>query len=509
MIPIAIDGLDEEGFRRSIELMLRRGDFDRAGERLRALLAPYVGVGKLLPPQFLRVLPGDLSIAGWDRLGECVARYDRPDHPVTALSICFAHPPENAPAAASARPCFETTYYSDNAFTFSQSTRDDLLDGYSTFGCDWAGDGEASDRAFALAGIDDLHNALGRLEARLLASEEPDPDEIRAGSLGACYLAVLLFQTLRDTNARAGLPRPLCIMAGNTDVYPYFDAPVTGIEDPEAGRDGTLEQAGPGAERAGAGDKSQYASLLMSRIPRAKKRAVLVLDESIDETEVRVARLRGLVHEDAKPAAVEADIEPAIAAGAPVPAPGEPDGASDPATAATDPLAELRSLLKTKPRPSAPGDGWNGGAGAKPGFDLIDFDEPAGREQTFVRFKLDTTIFSETLRASVAPVEEPAPALAPALPPALTPAPPPAPAPLWPLRRQTIRRSISRRSSRHGGRRWRRPSPRTATPRWNRKQKRPTSSRRRLGQLLPNARTRSATPSGRAATSPGRPGWAS
>ena len=66
MIPIAIDGLDEEGFRRSIELMLRRGDFDRAAERLRALLAPYVGVGKLLPPQFLRVSPADLSISGWE-----------------------------------------------------------------------------------------------------------------------------------------------------------------------------------------------------------------------------------------------------------------------------------------------------------------------------------------------------------------------------------------------------------------------------------------------------------
>ena len=74
-----------------------------------------------------------------------MARHDRPGHPVTALSICFAHPPENAPAAAAARPWFETTYYSDTAFTFSQSTREDLLGGYSSFGCDWAGDGEASD----------------------------------------------------------------------------------------------------------------------------------------------------------------------------------------------------------------------------------------------------------------------------------------------------------------------------------------------------------------------------
>ena len=259
---------------------------------------------------------------------------------------------------------------------------------------------------------------------------------------------MLLFQTLRDTSARTGLPRPLCILAGNTDVYPYFDAPVTGIEDPEAALGSGLDTAGSGAEREGTGGSSQYASLLMSRIPRAKKRAVLVLEESIDETEVRVAKLRGLVHEDARPATEQADIAASGSAEQEIPATQEPspiaaaEAHDDPdamaEAAKSDAMATLHNLLKTKPRTSPPGDGWSSGStGARPGFDLIDFDEPAGREQTFVRFKLDTTIFAETLRASAAPVADPA--MAPVLKPVPKPELPDAPVehfapnePSWP-----------------------------------------------------------------------------
>jgi hypothetical protein len=288
--------LNEEDFRRSIENRLRE---DRAGAaiaRLRTLLAPYVGLGQILPERFLTIDSVDLVLGGWEVLGEAIGQYDRPGRPVTALSIAFGWPGDNGPqpdAAGCFRPHIETSYFNDDAYPFSQCGREDLLDGYSYYGCNWAGDAEATDAALSLDGIDDLHTALAALEARLLASVEPDEDGIRAGSLASCLLSVLLFQAVSEQIARNGLPRPLCITAGSNGVYPYFDAPVAGMpEDARLAAEAQLDVIEVGQ----AVPAPRYSSLLMTEIPRAKKRAVLVLDESEEELADRIAGLRSINH---------------------------------------------------------------------------------------------------------------------------------------------------------------------------------------------------------------------
>lgn len=318
MTTIVIDGLSEEEFRRSIENRLREGQPDTAIERLRALLEPYSGEGRAVPERFLTVTANDLSLGGWDGLADAIQRHGRFGCPVTALSIAFGWPGEAVPvpdAQGWLRPYLETSYFTDDAFPFSQSGRDDLLDGYSTHGCTWAADCEGTDHALSLEGIDDLHGALAGLEARLLASSEPDEDGIRAGSLGACLLSVLLYQAVRDRIARDGLPRPLCVMAGSNGVYPYFDAPVVGMpEDPRKAAvvavEDTYDRTVPGP---------RYSSLLMTRIPAGRKRAVLVLDESEAETATRLAKLRGMGLPELNPAPDRR--------GADLPAPGTPAAA--------------------------------------------------------------------------------------------------------------------------------------------------------------------------------------
>ena len=296
MSTIVLDGLNEEDFRRSIENRLREGSAGAAIARLRALLAPYCGPGGILPERFLTVKAADLILSGWEALGDAVCRHDKPGRPVTAISIAFGWPGDEVPAPDAEghlRPHVETSYFSDNAFPFSQSGREDLLEGYSFYGCNWSGDSEATDTVLTLEGIDDLHGALARLEARLLASNEPDEEAIRAGSLGACLLSALLVQAVGERIGRGELPRPLCVMAGSSGVYPYFDAPVAGM--PE-----DVRKAAEALEEAAAAEigvpTPRYSSLLMTGIPRAKKRAVLVLDESADELANRIARLRGLNH---------------------------------------------------------------------------------------------------------------------------------------------------------------------------------------------------------------------
>jgi hypothetical protein len=318
---IAIDGLNEEEFRRSIEGRLRRSQVDEAFERLRGLIAPYAGPGRILPERFLTVTAAELSLFGWDQLSESLRRHDRPGRPITALQIAFGWPGEDVPqpdAEGHLHPLIETSYYTDDAFPFSASARDDLLDGYSYYGCSWADDCQASDNVLSLTGIDDLHGALAQLEARLLKSEAPDEDEIRAGSIGACLLSVLLFQTVEERITRDGLPRPLCVMAGSNGVYPYFDAPVVGMP-AEVCRAAGAEEEELGPEHAVPGPR--YSSLLVTGIPRAQKRAVLVLEESEEEMGVRLAKLRGLAHGDEpdEPARREAAVEQKITA-----APGGP-----------------------------------------------------------------------------------------------------------------------------------------------------------------------------------------
>lgn len=320
MTSIAIDGQTEEDFRRGIETDLRHGREVAATERLRRLIAPYAAPGGILPERFLNVTADDLTLKGWEYLGDCIGRHDRPGRPVTAIGIAFGWLGDDMPvpdASGRLTPHVETAYYNDAAYPFSQSGRDDLLDGYSLHGCTWAADCEASDNALSVDGIDDLHGALAQLEARLLDSEEPDEAAICAGSLGACLLSALLFQAVGRRVASDGLPRPLCVTAGSSGIYPYFDAPVVGMPEnvrraAEKAEEEELDTGIPGP---------RYSSLLMTGIPRAQKRAVLVLAESESEMAVRLASLRGHQHAaapDDEPAAPTPLAQPVKAAASPL-----------------------------------------------------------------------------------------------------------------------------------------------------------------------------------------------
>lgn len=341
MTVIAVDGLSEEDFRRAIENRLREGKPEAALERLRRLLAGFAGPDRILPERFLTITAKDLVLRGWQELEPAIQRHDRPARPITALSIAFGWPGEDVPqpdAEGCLRPFIETGYYTDDAYPFSQSARDDLLDGYSYHGCTWAADCEAVDNALSLEGVDDLHGALAALEARLLASDTPDPDEILAGSLGACLLSVLLFQAVGERIERDGLPRPLCVMAGSNGVYPYFDAPVAGFPE-EVRKAAEAEEEELGLSTAIPAPR--YSSLLMTGVPRGTKRAVLVLQESEEETAARFAHLRDQSLIGAEPG---------------VPAPPTPPDSIEPALPEPE-IAELPAspLLAKK----QPGKAWD------------------------------------------------------------------------------------------------------------------------------------------------------
>jgi hypothetical protein len=303
---IAVDGLNEEAFRRSIESRLRQGRAGDAVGKLRALLEPYAGEGRILPARFLTIQSSDLALSGWEQLGDAIARNDRDGWPITALSIAFGWPGDDVPQPderGNLSPLVETSYFTDEAYPFSQSRREDLLEGYSYHGCTWASDCAATDTVLSLEGIDDLHGALAALEADLLSSNAPDEEAIRAGSLGACLLSALLFQAVDAQIKQDGLPRALCVLAGSNGVYPYFDAPVSGMPEDAIKAAEAAEEDETLANQAVPGPR--YSSLLVTGIPRAKKRAVLVLEESAEQTALRNASLRGSLSADDNASAAE------------------------------------------------------------------------------------------------------------------------------------------------------------------------------------------------------------
>lgn len=295
MDSITIDGLHEDAFRQSIEDLLRRGLSDEAATRLRSLLEPFTGEGQLFPARFMSVSHEEIELSGWETLDEGFRKFDRAEQPVTAICLSFGDPegrPSGPDSAGMLSPTVETSYFSDEAFPFSESDRNDLLDGYSSFGCQWAGDCEGIDHAISFRGADDLHGSLAELEQRLLNTSNPDPEEIRAGTIASCYLAVLFHQALRDNFAKHRLGRPLCVLTANNGVYPSFDAPVLSCDEYLAGGEVTAIAANIAPEwvpedsfapphvAEDEDEDAEEASLLSIGIRRTAKQPVLALAET-------------------------------------------------------------------------------------------------------------------------------------------------------------------------------------------------------------------------------------
>ena len=329
---VTIDGMVEHDFRLSVEDMLRLDQVDEAVERLRGLLETCVvkngSESGVLPARFLQVTADYIEIGGWNRLADRLRDHDRARHPISAIGVTLAdYRALGGPGIRGGRlaPFVKTFYFNDDGYPFSEATRADLLDGYSRDGFEWQGDYQATDATLSVRGIDDLYGAIVELEERLLASPDPGEAEIRAGTIGSCYVSVLIHQALRDTIRRKGLPRPLCVFAGCDGVYPFFDAPVIGSDqyrpDPVADAEETGEPAfAPGDDDVddGEDDLPGEASLLtMLARPRTKAPVMVLCEQDAEESarysEMAAAQRLGMEHGHAPDGALALPDDAAVA----------------------------------------------------------------------------------------------------------------------------------------------------------------------------------------------------
>lgn len=308
METITIDGMDEDAFRHSVEDQLRHDQIDQAVARLRGLLEPYAGESGILPARFLSASSEDVEFAGWQKLADRLLNHDRPNHTISAIGVTLADARAlGGPGPSNGRmaPFIKTFYFSDEAYPFSIATRDDLLDGYTRDGFEWEADYQATDATLSIKGIDDLYGAIVELEDRLLDSPAPGDEEIRAGTIGACYLAALIHQSLRRTIREKGLPRPMCVLAACDGVYPFFDAPVAGSDEATLQPDAVAAEGDAGMapvegeapialddEEDGA-EQPGEASLLDLVSRKGKKVPVLVLAEDDVREASRITAMAG------------------------------------------------------------------------------------------------------------------------------------------------------------------------------------------------------------------------
>ncbi|TCM21636.1 hypothetical protein EDF56_101304 [Novosphingobium sp. PhB165] len=235
---VTIDGRTEAQFRLAIEAMVREGGADEAARILKAELAWLCGDGQSLPAHFRSIAASDLNVDGWDRLVERIGELDSPGDPITAIGIDIC----GMQAGLGAAPvlAFETTYYTDQAWGFSHADRDGISAGYQGNTIAWQGAFEDIDDALRVEGLDDLNAVIAALEHHCLSGAST-PDERRAYVVGACYLAVLIHQAMRDKALTEGLPRAMAVLVGSNESYPWFEAPAV------TAREGHVAAAAPRA----------------------------------------------------------------------------------------------------------------------------------------------------------------------------------------------------------------------------------------------------------------------
>jgi hypothetical protein len=219
---LTIDELSDREFCSEIEVLLRVGKADEAAGRLKTLLTGFCGSGHPLPARFLTVHPRDLDLVGWRDLTGRVKECEQNGKTISAIEIDFSSPSHFAVSPdqnGHLNPCIETMFFCDDIWPFSTSDRAGLLAGYSQSGSEWQGNFEDIDNTISIEGIADLYGAT------FLLRHAATTETRQARMLGACYVAVLVHLAIRDFAPRDVLPRPMAVIVGSNEDYPYFSAP--------------------------------------------------------------------------------------------------------------------------------------------------------------------------------------------------------------------------------------------------------------------------------------------
>ncbi|MDE2596145.1 MAG: hypothetical protein KGL44_04620 [Sphingomonadales bacterium] len=213
--------------RNALQTLLREGDADVAAERLFMAIEALAELGHPVADLCREATLDSMIVHGWDELAYEVARADSHGRTITAIGVDLSSAGDDTPGEdGTCEPCLETSFYSDHAFAFSTATRGEIVAGYSASSSEWAGAFETIDGTIRIEGLGELHAAALRLQAECRMGDNLDGADHDAMLVAAALIAVRVHQAMREMVLAYGLPRPMAMLVGSNESYPFFDAPV-------------------------------------------------------------------------------------------------------------------------------------------------------------------------------------------------------------------------------------------------------------------------------------------
>ena len=221
-------------FLRSVEQSLRDSNAEIARRQVHEKLGLVRHANEHLVDLALAVQPQSIALIGWDDLAERIRSLESDGRTITALGVDFSWPGHiglKPDADGYLEPYIETSFYADmGEIEFSQADRKTLLEAYSDYGPIWGGCFEDIDNTIKINGLGELYGAIQRAEMH----RDGDSAYGDAYVLAACTSAVLLHESVYQAILTTGLPKPLAVIVGSNEDYPFFNAPVITSQESEA-----------------------------------------------------------------------------------------------------------------------------------------------------------------------------------------------------------------------------------------------------------------------------------
>lgn len=228
------DDTERRAFTQRLEAMLREGEPEAALALVRQGLEAIADNGLPIVNIALATDPDALVLTGWDDVRQAIAREDARGKAITALGIDFSWPGHvglQPDANGHMAPHIETNLYADlSDLAFSAARRADILEGYSGSGSTWQGRFVDIDDLIGIEGLSALYGPVAD-EAGNRDSDDAAGD---AYVLAACTSAILLHIAVKRAIVAGALPRPMAVLVGSNEDFPFFDAPVVSVDEARA-----------------------------------------------------------------------------------------------------------------------------------------------------------------------------------------------------------------------------------------------------------------------------------
>ena len=225
--PLQIRFLEPAGERAWTESLGDLLSAGRAAEAEARLAQELAGFDGSLARLCKRTAADDVSLEGWEDLLSILAEWEGP--PITAITLGLTNPPDLVfEPGRTQEPELLLGLYSDEAFSFSTASNDELLAECSRDLPAWVGHEEDVEFYCSMSGLAELNTALVHSKHRHFLRDGRDGVEGRAPGgyvefiLGSWLLATRFLQAAERAIADHGLPSGCRLISGTVEINADF-----------------------------------------------------------------------------------------------------------------------------------------------------------------------------------------------------------------------------------------------------------------------------------------------